>query len=221
MSFAEKLIALRTHRGISQEELAGQLAVSRQTIGRWETAQALPETGALLALSSCFGVTIDSLLRDEPCAPRLTPDEPAEDLAGFLLRAKRATYAGHGPECAPSRPGAHDFTYTDGPLTYRDSYFGGECFFGEEVVWRGDAPLWAMNYGGRVLHSAFNGDFFKRALCHGGPDAPWRGPALYREGDYTYQCSAQGDVTWFHGTESVYYRTELICECHFHGGTLR
>lgn len=221
MNFADKLITLRTRRGMSQEELTERLGLSRQTIGRWETAQALPETGALLALSSCFDVTIDSLLRDEPCAPRIVPDCREEDFVPFLLRAKRATYAGHGPECAPSRPGAHDFSCTEGTLSYRDSYLGGECFFGEEAVWAAGRPLWSMNYGGRTLSSAFSGDFLKRALCHGTPDLPYRGPALYREGDYTYQCSVQGDLRWFTGAEVIYYEDALIYECRFHGGKVR
>ncbi|MBQ8554584.1 MAG: helix-turn-helix transcriptional regulator [Clostridia bacterium] len=221
MPLCDKLIALRIQQGLSQEELAAALAVSRQTIGKWESAQAQPELNGLLAISDFFRVTLDSLVRDEPCAPALHSAAPVHELIPFLLRAKHSTYAGHGPEDRPSCPGAHDFTYAEGTLTYHDRYIGGECFFGEEIVWCEARPIWRMNYGGRTLSSAFSGDFLKRALCHGTETMPYRGPALYREGDYTYQCTTRGSMDWFSGKEAIYLRDEVIYECRFHGGAPR
>jgi hypothetical protein len=66
-------------------------------------------------------------------------------LTAFIVAAKRATYVAGGARAEPSRPGAHDLTFADGPFSYRDSYFGGTGFLGQEVVWRSGEPVWAMS----------------------------------------------------------------------------
>lgn len=62
MTFAEKLLYLRTENGYSQESLAGELGVSRQAISKWELGTTLPETEKIIAIGELFGVSIDSLL---------------------------------------------------------------------------------------------------------------------------------------------------------------
>lgn len=221
MTLADKLIQMRTNRGLSQEELAAALGVSRQTIGKWETSQALPELPGLIALSRFYAVAIDSLVNDHPCDV-IPPDSPAPDaLCSFLLRAKRATYAGHAAESPAQRPGAHEFFYAEGTLSYRDSYYGGRTFHGEEVVYRDGAAVWCMNYSGRTLSATFSGDFLKQALRHGTPEMPYRGPRLYRSSEYTYVCDVEGNLDWFTGTEAIYDQEQLIYECRFHGGCVR
>lgn len=64
MKLAEKILALRKSRGLSQEELAEKLNVSRQAISRWENGTALPDASNILQLSKIFGVTADYLLND-------------------------------------------------------------------------------------------------------------------------------------------------------------
>lgn len=54
MNITEKLIQLRKSKGISQEELAEKLDVSRQAISRWETGTALPDANTILALSKLW-----------------------------------------------------------------------------------------------------------------------------------------------------------------------
>ena len=74
MNFAEKLQALRKEKGVSQENLAEALGVSRQAISKWESGQYFPEIEKLVVLSSFFNVTVDSLLKEEQTAL------PAEDV---------------------------------------------------------------------------------------------------------------------------------------------
>ncbi len=64
MILADKLIDLRKKRGWSQEELAEQLGVSRQSVSKWESAQSVPDMERVLQLSELFGVTTDYLLKD-------------------------------------------------------------------------------------------------------------------------------------------------------------
>ena len=152
---------------------------------------------------------------------KLEKREEVAALVDFLLRAKRATYAGKGPEAASSRPLSHDLHYAEGDLAYIDSYLGGERFAGEEAVWREGTPVWGMNYVGRVTGEGFSGDFLKAALQHGTPDLPYRGPKEYREGDYAYHCSVTGEFAWFRGTETITCRGRTVYECLFHGGSIR
>ncbi len=63
MSFADNLQYLRKKNKITQEELAEDLGVSRQSVSKWETGDAYPETEKLIALCDKFDVTLDDLLR--------------------------------------------------------------------------------------------------------------------------------------------------------------
>ena len=64
MKFEEKLMTLRKKSGMSQEELADRLGVTRQAVSRWELGSTQPDAPNLLKLSDLFGVSIDWLLRE-------------------------------------------------------------------------------------------------------------------------------------------------------------
>ena len=64
MPINEKIQTLRRERGLSQEELAITLGVSRQAVSKWETGDATPDTDKVIALANYFEVTTDYLLRD-------------------------------------------------------------------------------------------------------------------------------------------------------------
>ena len=64
MTTGEKLSLLRKKKGMTQEELAETLEVSRQSVSRWEMDAAFPETDKLIKLSKLFGCSIDFLLNN-------------------------------------------------------------------------------------------------------------------------------------------------------------
>lgn len=64
MIFADKLILLRKKAGWSQEELAEQMNVTRQSISKWEGAQSIPDLEKIIKLSQLFGVSTDYLLKE-------------------------------------------------------------------------------------------------------------------------------------------------------------
>ena len=64
MILADKIAELRKKNGWSQEELAGQLGVSRQSVSKWESAASIPDLDKILKLSQIFGVSTDYLLKD-------------------------------------------------------------------------------------------------------------------------------------------------------------
>lgn len=72
---SERIYQLRRARGLSQEQLAERVGVSRQTVSKWETGLSTPELEKLRALCDCFGVTLDALVAEETDALD-TPDTP-------------------------------------------------------------------------------------------------------------------------------------------------
>lgn len=65
MILADKIVFLRKKAGWSQEELAEQLGVTRQSVSKWEGAQSVPDMDKVVQMSRLFGVTTDYLLKDE------------------------------------------------------------------------------------------------------------------------------------------------------------
>ena len=65
MEWNEKLQQLRKHKGITQEELAQALYVSRTAVSKWESGRGYPNIDSLKAIAKYFGITIDELLSGE------------------------------------------------------------------------------------------------------------------------------------------------------------
>lgn len=71
MTLGEKLKSIRGKFGLSQEQLAGFMNVSRQAIAKWEADGGIPDVSNLQELSNIFGITVDYLLNDENQLPAL------------------------------------------------------------------------------------------------------------------------------------------------------
>jgi len=88
MILADKIITLRKQNGMSQEELAERMNVSRQSVSKWEGAQSAPDLNRILQLSEIFGVSTDVLLKDEmelaPTAQNI-PDETEPPLRNVSM----------------------------------------------------------------------------------------------------------------------------------------
>ena len=72
IEIANRLVNLRKKNGLSQEQLAAKLGLSRQAVSKWERAEASPDTDNLICLAKLYGVSLDDLLNT---------DEPVEDIA--------------------------------------------------------------------------------------------------------------------------------------------
>lgn len=66
MHLQETIYRLRKERGLSQEQLAQALGVSRQAVSKWESGGAIPDVEKIVLLSELFCVTTDELLKDTP-----------------------------------------------------------------------------------------------------------------------------------------------------------
>ncbi len=62
MDFNNRLYQLRKQKGLSQEELANRLNVSRQTVSKWEVGDSTPEMEKLIAISDLFDISLDKLV---------------------------------------------------------------------------------------------------------------------------------------------------------------
>ncbi len=78
MILADKIIENRKKNGWSQEELADRLGVSRQSVSKWEGAQAVPDMKKIIQMAEVFGVSTDYLLRDD-IETAAAPDIPPVD----------------------------------------------------------------------------------------------------------------------------------------------
>ena len=105
MNLGETILRLRTGRGMSQEDLAAALEVSRQSVSKWETNASVPELDKLMKLSALFGVTLDELVKGEkkaapppkppipePAPPRRESEtvSTAQRMVGWILMALAA-----------------------------------------------------------------------------------------------------------------------------------
>ena len=75
MTFAENLKMLRKQAGMSQEQLAEKIGVSRQAVTKWETGAGIPDIENIMAISTLFNISIDDLLSNESGSKKLPETE--------------------------------------------------------------------------------------------------------------------------------------------------
>ena len=96
MILADKIIENRKKNGWSQEELAEKLGVSRQSVSKWESAQAIPDLKKILQLSEVFGVSTDYLIRDEieevPALEQAPVDNGLEETVRSTMKPRRTGF---------------------------------------------------------------------------------------------------------------------------------
>ena len=145
-----------------------------------------------------------------------------KELAQFLVKAKRNTYAGDRGKVPPKdveRPGFKELKFSEGEWKYRDSYTGFYAAPGQEVVRFKETPVWAMAYSGgmKKIHTRNEKlaketfDFLKKALSRVEVSMPFRGPRLFEDGDFKYHgILAEGGIINFRFHEFIEYKGEEV-----------
>ena len=225
MCFSERLWKIRDEAGISQERLAEELNVSRQAVAKWESGVGMPDIDNLVSISNFFQVSLDYLLKDTAYPEsKCESDYSSSEIIDFIVEAKKKTYASASSFDAArvdsTRLASSDLAYEAGDFKYWDTYVGNSHFSGTEVVWYKEVPVWAMNYSGRLITGQL-GNFLTDSLSRVSVEMPYRGPAFYRDGKYTYVNLVSGEFSWFNGVEKIYYDGELIYELVYHGGLVK
>ena len=85
MNLPQNLQYLRKRDKITQEDLADKLGVSRQSVSKWETGEAYPETDKLILICDLFGTTLDELIRGDLTASA-APAAKACTVSVYILR---------------------------------------------------------------------------------------------------------------------------------------
>ena len=91
MNLAEKIIMLRKQKGWSQEGLAEQLDISRQSVSKWESGASIPELDKIVKMSSLFGVSTDYLLKEEVEEVRNVDEEAMKSPSGRVVTRDEAS----------------------------------------------------------------------------------------------------------------------------------
>ena len=89
MALHDNLCKMRKKKGYSQEDLAYKLGIARQTVGKWENGKAVRERAGLIKLSEIYGVTIDSIVKDnDGCSlfPEKQQHSDSDAIIPFLIR---------------------------------------------------------------------------------------------------------------------------------------
>ena len=90
MALSEKLYTLRKKSGLSQEQLAEQLNVSRQAISKWESGTSSPESDKLISISNYFNVSLDYLMKEDKDQSKDTPQTEQRESAQVANRTQRS-----------------------------------------------------------------------------------------------------------------------------------
>ena len=225
MIFIERLKKIRDEFGVSQEQLAEKLNISRQAVAKWEAGTAMPDISNLIEISNIFQVSIDYLLKDTNCSTTAIEAKCENfEIISFLAEAKKNTYANFSAgKVTPSRLASTDLAYESEDFKYLDTFVGGANFSGTEVVYYKNSPVWSMNYIGRTFSE--NGrliiDFLTKALANVNLTMPYRGPKFFSEGKLVYVNSVIGEFNWVQGVEKIYYEGEHAYELVYHGGLIK
>ena len=154
---------------------------------------------------------------------------PKEKFAQFLCNAKKSTYAAgdNQAQIPPLVKGSHQLEFFQGSLLYRDIYFGGDFFVGQETVYNEGKPLWAMCYAGGASEGVDPGEtqgiynFLGAALRKVPVSAPYRGPKKYETAGYLYKNRILGYLSRFSGVETILYEGISVYQLHYSGGILK
>ncbi len=98
MNMADRIQYLRKTKGISQEELADKVGVSRQAVSKWESEQSTPDLEKIIIMSNFFGVTTDYILKGiEPIEDQ---EQKSKEIASKILYISSTAFVAIGLFCA-------------------------------------------------------------------------------------------------------------------------
>lgn len=145
-----------------------------------------------------------------------------ESLRQFLIESNKAGYAGgEGEKWIKEADGSTTIPFEKGAWKSHDNFFGGEPYGGREVVFYEHKPAWIMVYYGWVVEG-FEPDavygVLRNALMRMPAEHPFRGPEEYREGEFVYTNSWDGDVERFSGEEKITFQGNFIYKASYLGG---
>ncbi len=157
LEIAERLVALRKKHGLSQEDLAEKLGVSRQAISKWERVEASPDTDNLIALAKLYGVSLDELLN-------YTPENAAKDTA------KESSPADDNNEAAKDADEVNGEDKEDGGFNVKDKDGKTKVHIGPKGIFVQDGDDVVDVSWNKGIHISSGDD---KSEFHHNPGEPW------------------------------------------------
>lgn len=147
------------------------------------------------------------------------------DFLNFLIEAKKNTYASFKMVEKINKDDSRELLYEVGKYKYVDRYYGFNPFIGQEIVFKDESFFWGLNYYGYIENHLVSEkeiySFLKKALLKVESRFPFRGPNIYKEGDYEYFSDTSGDLEKFIGKERIEFKGKTIYVGFYHGGLVR
>lgn len=145
-----------------------------------------------------------------------------EQLRQFLVDSNNAGYAGgEEKKWIKESDGSTTIPFEKGSWKSHDNFFGGEPYGGRTVVFYEGKPYWMMVYYGWV-EEGIQADpvygILRGALKQMPEGSPFRGPKEFKEGEYAYSNSWNGEVDRFSGEEQIMQGDKLIYKANYMGG---
>jgi len=145
-----------------------------------------------------------------------------EALKQFLIDSNKAGYAGgEEKKWIKEADGSTSIPFEKDLWRSDDNFFGGEPYGGRTIVFREGKPYWIMVYYGWIEEGIETDPVYgvlRNALAQMPKDYPFRGPKEYKEDDYVYTNTWDGEVDRFSGEESIVQGDKLIYKANYLGG---
>jgi hypothetical protein len=145
-----------------------------------------------------------------------------EALRQFLVDSNKAGYAGGEEKKWIKEPdGSTTIPFEKGVWSSHDNFFGGEPYGGRTIVFHEGKPYWMMVYYGWVEEGIESNPIYgilRNALMGMPEDYPYRGPKEYKEGEYTYTNTWEGEVDRFTGEERITRGEKIVYKANYLGG---
>lgn len=126
------------------------------------------------------------------------------EIKSFLMRANMP-HAEGTVEPTKEKDGSRTIEYADGDYRLHDNFFGGEPYGGRLVIFHKEEPVFMEVYYGQTSKPADEVyGFLREALKYPDDKNPFRGPAEYTNGAYSYKSVTEGDVASHTVKESIY-----------------
>lgn len=145
------------------------------------------------------------------------------EFKNFLILARKKTYAsGSLPALYPHLLGSKEYSFQEKNYFYRDIYFEGENkFFGQEVIYKDNRPIWTMIYAGNQAKKHIF-EFLKEVLTKLADKTRLGQESFYEDSkkQLKYYEKGEGDITNFEGKEQIYEKEIKVYELFYRGGFL-
>ena len=147
-----------------------------------------------------------------------------ENLAKFLQKAKKKTFASIVTLPRICLDGGKEYIYKEKDLVYKDKYFGSVVDTGQELLYHKKRLVWSMVYRGGMISGKENlskkcFSFLKKCLRKIPLKFPVRGQPFYEEGDFKYENYWKGNLEDFVGEEKIFWKGKQIYFRNYLGGT--